>query len=460
VLVKVTEGSPATSLPLHRTFARGVHPPEGKELAQEQAIEVLPVPDTVQVPVLQHLGAPGEPVVKARAEVEVGDLLVEAKGFVSASSHASVRGKVTRFRVTTLPNGRHIAVIPIKTEGEQPAADGIKNEFLFPDCPTEGLESHAPEDVVEAVKSAGIVGMGGAAFPTHVKLTYNEEKPIDTLLVNGAECEPYLTADYRLMLEGPRAIVAGAILAARAVKAPRIAIAVENNKPRAIESLREAAASTPVEVLELETKYPQGGEKQLIPAVLGREVPTGGLPLDVGVVVVNVGTASSIARAVLQKKPMTHRVIAVTGSGIRQPKNLLVPLGASYRHLIDFCGGITDEAERILAGGPMMGFTLGSLDVPVTKGTSGVTVLTAREIRRAEETTCVRCGRCVDVCPLKLVPTKIAMAARAGAWDVAERYYISACMECGCCAYECPASIPLVQLIRMGKAHLAATKRK
>ena len=302
------------------------------------------------------------------------------------------------------------------------------------------------------------MGLGGAAFPTHVKLTPNKEKPVDVLLINGCECEPYLTSDYRLMLEASKAIVAGTLLAARAAGASNIFIAIEDNKPKAIERMTRAVQGTNIKVVAVKTKYPQGSEKHLIVAVTGRKVPPGALPLDVGVVVSNVGSVCAIAFAVLKQKPLTHRVITVTGAGVRTPKNLFVPIGTSYRNLIDYCGGISPDAVRIVSGGPMMGFAFTDLDLPVTKGTSGVTVLTRDDVKKASETACVRCGRCVDVCPMNLVPTKLAVAARNQAPDVAEAYHITACVECGCCAYTCPASLPLVQLIRMGKAQVAAKK--
>jgi electron transport complex protein RnfC len=237
-----------------------------------------------------------------------------------------------------------------------------------------------------------------------------------------------------------------------------VIVGIEDNKPEALERMRAAAADTDVEVMALRTKYPMGGEKQLIRAMVQRTVPTGGLPLAVGVVVTNVGTSAAVARAVLRGKPLTHRVITVTGAGIREPKNVLAPIGVSFAALIDFCGGFTEDAARVIAGGPMMGFALGSLEVPVTKGTSGITILTQTEVERAAETACIRCGRCVDVCPLGLVPTRIALAARHRNWEQAERHHIMACMECGCCAYTCPASIPLVQLIRSGKVQLIKRK--
>ena len=437
------------------TFAGGIHPPERKYLADRAPIEVLPTPAEVRIALLQHLGAPCEPILKPRTEVALGDVVGQAKGFICAPVHASIAGTTGRNSVATLPNGRHVSVIPIKAADQQPlSGQALFDDILGGEWPTEGLDQYDPQQIADAVREAGIVGLGGAAFPTHVKLTRNPEKPIQTLLINGCECEPYLTSDYALMMEAPAPIITGALLARRATGARDVIICVENNKLDAAERLQQAAAGTAVQVRILETKYPQGGEKQLTIAVLGREVPTGGLPLDVGAVVLNVGTAAAVARAVVRGKPLTHRIVTVSGRGVAQPKNLLVPIGASYRTLVEFCGGLTADAARLVAGGPMMGFTIGTLDVPVTKGASGLTVLTADEVRKAEETTCLRCGRCVDVCPLNLVPTKIAMAGKANDMDLAKRYHITACMECGCCAYLCPAGIPLVQLIRLGKVRL------
>jgi electron transport complex protein RnfC len=436
-------GAETKTYPGKGVFARGVHPPEQKHFASGMPIEVMPTPAKVEIPLHQHTGAPCEATVKAKDEVAMGDKIGEAQGFISASVHASIAGTVGRESVATLPNGRHVAVIPVKAAEEQLEGDALREDILGGEWPVTGLEAHTPQTIAEAVREAGIVGQGGAAFPTGVKVMRNEKKPVDVLLVNGCECEPYLTADDRLMIEAPGAIISGSLLAAEAAGATRVMIAIEDNKPEAAESMRKAAEGTKAEICIVHTKYPMGGERQVIVAVLGREVPTGGLPLDVGVVVINVGTASAIARAV-----------SVTGAGIKQPKNLLVPIGITYGELIDFCGGLTEDAERVLAGGPMMGFALGELDVPVTKGTSGITVLTHSDVRQVEETACVRCGRCVDVCPLNLVPTKIALAARHGDWDLAKQYQLQACCECGCCAYVCPAGIPLVQLMRMGKAQM------
>jgi len=431
-----------------------VHPPSLKYLAREVPIEVLPPPDAVAVPLLQHTGAPCEPLVKPRQPVTLGQKIGSSEAFISAAVHASIAGVVQVGSVATLPNGRHVRTIPIQADGPQLAGKALWEDVFGGEWPADAAGRFEPSAIVQAVREAGVVGLGGAAFPAHVKITPNPKKPVDTLLVNGCECEPYLTADYRLMLEAPGPIVAGAMLAAQACGAGRLVLAIEDDKPAAAEAMEKAAKGTPLQVVVVKTKYPMGGERQLVLAVLKREVPTGGLPLDVGVVVMNVGTAAAVARAVLRGKPLTHRIVSVTGRGVATPKNLLVPIGVSYGELIQYGGGLTPQAARVLAGGPMMGQAVPALSAPVTKGTSGVVVLTEEDVRQARETACVRCGRCVDVCPLRLVPTKIALASRFKDWDLARRYYVTACCECGCCAYVCPARIPLTQLIRVGKAQL------
>lgn len=438
------------------TFPRGIHPPECKDLTQERLVEVIPSPDRVTIPLLQHLGAPCDPIVKSRDLVEAGALIGNSDAFVSAQIHTPIAGKVVKGGVCTLPNGRHIHTVPVKTEGDQLEGEALWDEIFGGSWPTSGLDDHAPEAIVQAVREAGVVGLGGAAFPTHVKLTRNKAKPIDTLVVNGCECEPYLTADDRLMRQAPLPVVVGSLLAARAVGAERIIIGIEANKPEAIASLKNAADGTGIEIATVKTKYPQGGEKQLILAALGRKVPSGGLPLDIGIVVVNVASAASIARAVLRGKPLTHRIVSVSGKGIVEPKNLLVPVGISYAAVLEACGGLSPDAVRVVAGGPMMGFALGDLSTPITKGSSGILALTRSEVEQAAETPCVRCGRCVMACPMNLVPTKIALGSRIGDWGLVKKYHALSCMECGCCAHECPANIPLVQLIRVGKAALSA----
>lgn len=440
------------------TFDHGVHPPERKTFAEEMPIEVIPSPKKVVLPLLQNVGAPCEPVVKPRQIVAFGEVLGKGAGFVSAALHAPIAGKVGKLSMTTLANGRHVKAIPITAEGEQLSGEALREEIFGGEWPTADIAQYDPKAIADAIHAAGIVGLGGAAFPTHVKLMPNEKKPVHTFIVNGCECEPFLTTDYRMMLETSGAIVTGTLLAARATGAKDIVLGIEDNKPEAVKVMQAATAGTGIKVAVLKTKYPQGSEKQLIMAVTGLEVPLGGLPLDVGVAVSNVGTMAAVARAVIKGKPLTHRAVTVTGGGIRQPKNLLVPIGISMGELIEYCGGLAPEAVRLVAGGPMMGFAFADLNAPVTKGTSGITVLTADDLRSAAETNCVRCGRCVDVCPMKLVPTKIALACRHKDIALAQKYSIMACFECGCCAFICPAQIPLVQLIRSGKALIAASK--
>ena len=437
------------------TFARGVHPPHRKSYSADQTIEVIPTPDKVVLPLQQHIGAPCKPLVKKGDEVAYGQMIGKGEAFVSAALHSPVNGKVQKDAMITLPNGRHLNAIVIKAEGEQLQESALKDEILSINWPKDCQELYEPEEIHKAILNAGVVGLGGAAFPTHVKIVPNAEKPVQTLVINGCECEPYLTADDRLMIEAPEIIVTGAILAGRAVNASEIVICIENNKPKAIENIRKAAEKSPLKVAILKTKYPQGSEKTLIKALLDLEVPLGGLPSDVGVAMSNVGTIAAVARSVIKEQPLTHRVISVTGGGIKNPKNILAPIGISMGELIDFCGGLTEDAGRMIAGGPMMGFAFNDMTTPVTKGTSGITIMTREDLKKAAETSCVRCGRCADVCPMHLVPTRLGLAARIKDTVLCRRYNITACFECGCCAFICPAQIPLVQLIRTGKTLLS-----
>ncbi len=438
------------------TFSRGVHPPARKMLAADAPIEIVPPPEKVFLPLLQHVGAACTPMVKKGQNVSFCEMIGKGEAFISASLHAPISGIVQKMAMVTLPNGRHLQAIVIQNQGEQITGQELWDRLFGGKWPQKAHQTLSPETISEAINASGIVGLGGAAFPTHVKIMPSDKKPIHTLIVNGCECEPYLTTDYRLMVEAPDAIVTGALLSARAIGAKNAYIGIEDNKMEAVAALRRSAAGAGIKIAVLRTKYPQGSEKHLIKAVINREVPLGGLPSDVGVAMTNVATVSAVARGVVRKTPLTHRVISVTGGGINQPKNLLVPIGIPIQNLIDFCGGLRKTAARIIAGGPMMGFSFTNLNTPVTKGTSGVTVLTHEEIRQVDQTVCIRCGRCADVCPMNLVPTRLALASRFKDLGLARKYSIMACFECGSCAYICPAGLPLVQLIRTGKAHLAA----
>lgn len=448
------------------SFPRGIHPREGKEFAEKREIEILPNPEELRISLSQHIGSPAKLCVNLRDELAYGQMVGEAGGFVSAAVYASLPGTVKRISSVTLPNGRRVPAIieTVKTEGfdAQALFDRMK---ALPDF---RLSNFAPEAILQKISAAGLVGQGGAAFPAHVKLTPNTEKPIDTILLNGCECEPYLTADHRIMLEMPETVVTGARFAAKAVGAKKVMICVEANKPNAIQALAEAVAKwkscreadeAEIEVARMKTKYPQGGEKQLIYAALRRKVPLGKLPMDVGAAVVNVGTSVSMAAAVLLDAPLTHRVVTVTGGGIVRPANLFVPIGTPIKVLIEHCGGLKPNAKRILMGGPMMGFAIGSLEIPVTKGTSGITILSDAEVDHAKETHCIRCGRCVSACPMHLIPTRLMFASRAKNWDAFKEYHPMACIECGCCSFSCPAKIPIVQLIRVGKMELARQRQ-
>mgnify|MGYP001486416969 CR=1 FL=1 len=437
--------------PGNGNFRHGIHPPDNKALSAESPVEVMETPESVTLPLLQHLGVPCKQVVKSGQMVRYGELLGQGEAFVSASLHSPLVGKVKKNTMVTLPNGRRLPAVNVQAEGEQVSPQKLWEEMRSKNWPRDCISIYDPYTIVKVIHSSGIVGLGGAAFPTHVKVTPNDTRMIDTLMINGCECEPYLTCDYRLMKEAPRAIVSGALLTARALAAKEIVICVEDNKPDAIKKLREATEQTVIKIAVLKTKYPQGSEKQLIKAVIGLEIPVGGLPSDAGVAMSNVGTMATVARGIIKESPLTHRVISVSGRGIRRPKNLFVPIGISMGEVIEYCGGLTRDAARVIAGGPMMGFSFSDLQTPVTKGTSGITVLSHEEISNETETACVRCGRCVDACPMNLIPTRLALAARYNNPSIARQYHIHACFECGCCTYVCPAKINLVQLIRTGK---------
>jgi len=439
-----------------KSFPRGIHPPHRK-YTEAQPIQLFVPTKDLMMPMAQHIGAACNPIVKPKQEVKLGEKIADVEAFIAAPIHSSVNGVIGPGGIVLLPAGRRVPAIPIKPPAEGPM---VPPDFLriFLDRNYGDVEPtrHDPDEMCRQIREAGLVGMGGATFPTYVKLKRNPQRPVDTILLNGAECEPYLTADHRLMLECPEGVITGLHLAMHACGAKKALICIESNKPDAIDVMRKLARERPnMEVVVCASKYPMGGERQLIPAVLGRVVPSApkGLPLDVGAVVINVATAHTIARAVARAAAFTHRVVTVTGLGVTKPGNWLVPIGTMLKDLIDdACGGVTEEAVKVLAGGPMMGPTLPHLNVPVVKGTGGFTVMRDEETARRQETPCIRCGRCIDNCPLFLSPTKIAHAVKHKDLETAANTYdLNACCECGCCAYVCPAQIPLPQYIRSGK---------
>ncbi len=428
------------------TFRGGIHPPDKKELSAGAAITPASAPDRVVVPLSQHIGAPCQALVDIGAEVRAGQLIGAAEAFVSAPVHASVSGRVSAIGEFANAMGRMVPSVVIEND---------KSDTWVELAGAEDYLGLSAEQIRDRIRAAGIVGLGGAAFPTSVKLSPPKEKPIDLVILNGAECEPYLTADYRLMIERPADVVAGLKILLKALNVQKGAIGIENNKPDAVAKMTEAARGEGnIEVHALEVKYPQGAEKMLIDAVVGRKVPPkGGLPMDVGVVVQNVGTAVAIYEAVRYGKPLVERVVTVTGEGIAEPKNLLVRVGTLVSHLIAECGGFRGEAGKIISGGPMMGFALFSGEVPVTKGTSGILVLPEADVvHSAEFKPCIRCSRCIDICPMGLMPSMLSVLAEAGLYEDCKEYDLFDCFECGSCAYVCPSKRPIVQFIRLAKS--------
>jgi electron transport complex protein RnfC len=431
------------------SFRGGIHPPENKGSSEKSALKTADRPAKVILPLQQNLGCPNEPLVKVGDEVKEGQKIADAARLISAPLHAPIAGKVTR--IEKLPNacGFDVASVVIEGGGGETAYAG---QWL--------LEELTPEQIRRSVREAGIVGLGGAAFPTHVKLTPPAGKKIDTVIINGCECEPYITADHRLMLERTDDLLFGAKAIAKAVGAGRVVVAIERNKADAIKIVKAKAEveGRRLEVAALKTRYPQGGEKMLITALTGREVPSGGLPSDIGVIVQNVGTAVAVAQAVRYGKPLIERAVTVTGSGVRQPQNLIVRIGTTFQAAIDQCGGLTDDAAKVIMGGPMTGIAVSTLDVPVVKATSCLLVLNRQDVKNYEEGDCIRCGRCLKVCPTGLMPNFLGEFARLKAWDKMAEYHVADCIECGCCSYVCPSRIYLVQYFKTAKRELQTRK--
>ncbi len=442
------------ALKFFNRISGGVHPPGHKGLSQDKPIREVAASSTVIIPMRQHIGAPCVPKVKKGDEVLVGTVLGDSDAYVSAPVHSSVSGKVVQVAPQAHPAGGDVLSVLIDNDGEYRVDPSIS--------PPDSWENLEADGIRGLIRAAGIVGMGGAAFPAHVKLSPPKEYPIDTVILNGAECEPYLTSDYRLMIEEPEAVLEGLRIIMKAVGASRGIVAIEDNKPSALKKILAVNRETNIEVSALKTRYPQGAEKVLITNLLGREVPSGGLPMHVGVVVNNAGTAHAISRCFSTGMPLVERVVTVTGSIIKEPSNLLARLGTSFSDLIEACGWFTEPPAKVLMGGPMMGLAQYTLDVPVIKGTSGILVLSKSEVgyEIPAESSCIRCGRCVDACPMNLIPTYLASYANAGKWQELPRFNINDCIECGCCTYTCPTKNPIVQLVKTGKAELTRMKAR
>ncbi len=429
-----------------KTFSiGGVHPADHK-FSAKGAVEVLAVPDEVAIPLDQHIGVPAKPVVKRGDEVKVGQIIAQSSGFVSSNIHSSVSGTVVKIdKVPDISGFRRDAVI-IKTEGDdwEPAIDrsaALISEFAL-----------SSEEIIQRISSAGVVGLGGATFPSHVKLTPPIGKKCDILIINGVECEPFLTSDHRLMLEKGQELIVGIRILMKALNVPKAIIGIENNKSDAVEMMKELTADNEdISVEALKVMYPLGGEKQLIDALIGRQVPSGKLPVEVGAIVHNVGTVFAVYEAVQKNKPLIERIVTLTGLNVKHPGNYLVRIGTPVSALIEAAGGLPSDTGKIVAGGPMMVKALSSLDVSITKGTSGILLIPEKVASRQEADYCIRCGKCVAVCPMGLSPYLLMTLSEKEMWERAEEERILDCIECGSCSFICPSYRPILDYIRYGK---------
>jgi len=436
-----------------KTFSRGgVHPPEHK-LSAGNAIEVLAPPEIVVIPISQHLGAPSKVIVARGDQVKVGQLIARSEGFVSTNIHSSVSGKVLKVDRFMDSSGYRKMAVQIQVEGDQwvetidRSDDLVRNTVL------------TSEDIRKKILDAGIVGLGGATFPSHVKLMVPGGKRAEYLLVNGVECEPYLTSDHALMMERSEELLSGIQILMKGLGVEKAILGIENNKPDAIDKMKKVVEGSAVRVQGLKVKYPQGGEKQLVQALLKREVPSGGLPIDVGVVVFNVGTAYAAYEAVMKNRPLIDRIVSVTGKSMEKPSNFQVRIGTPISLLVEKAGGLPDNTSKVINGGPMMGKALSTLDAPVVKGSSGILLIGDEEARRKEVKPCIRCTKCVNVCPMGLEPYLLMTLSEKGLFERMESEKVMDCIECGSCSYTCPSSRPLLDYIRLGKAEVGKIMR-
>lgn len=433
-----------------RTFAKGgVHPPENKFSAHE-TIQDLPVEGTVAIPLSMHLGTPAKAVVQKGDEVKTGQLIARGNGFVSANIHSPVSGKVLKIDTSLNATGYKREAIFITIEGDEWDASIDRSDTLIKECKLK------PAEIIQKINDAGIVGLGGATFPSHVKLTLPRGKKAEYLIINGVECEPYLTSDHRLMMEKSEELLVGIHILQKALQVDKTIIGIENNKSDAIARLSKFADGCPdIRVQPLKVKYPQGGEKQLIKAILNREVPSGGLPVDVGVVVFNVGTAFAVYEAVQKNKPLFERVVTVTGKSLAKTANFKVRLGTPVKNLIDAVGGQPEDTGKIVNGGPMMGKALSTPEIAITKGSSGILLIPENESKRKITEPCIRCSKCITVCPMGLEPYLLMVLGQKSHFERMENEKVMDCIECGSCSYTCPSNRPLLDYIRLGKSEVA-----
>ena len=431
----------------------GIHPPENK-LSAGKKIENLPLPGRVAVLLNQHIGAPAKVLVKKGNLVKVGTLIAEVNGFVSANIHSPVSGRVLKVDEIPDASGFPREAIIITVDGDEWEHRIDTTETLVKEC------YFTPKEIVAKIATAGIVGLGGATFPTHVKLSPPPGNKAEIVIINGVECEPYLTSDHALMMEKGEEIMVGTSILMKAVEVNRAVIGIENNKPDAIKHLSKLAKDYPgIEILPLKVQYPQGGEKQLIDAVIRKNVNSGELPISTGAIVQNVATAFAIYEAVQKQKPLVERIVTVTGKDIPDPKNLRVRIGTPVSNLIEYAGGLPENVGKIIGGGPMMGKTMVSTDVPINKGSSGILIISKEESARKKVYDCIRCAKCVGACPMGLNPTYLMNVTEFQEWEMAEKNYIYDCIECGSCSYTCPSNRPLLDQIRIGKGKVLGIMR-